>query len=221
MALIARPHIPRILSGARRLVQVMDAMTSNTVCMRTPPRRLDRAGDGDGDVAMWFERAQQGDPVAIDGLLRSVAPTAQRFAARSCDSDRDAEDAAQEALTALVRRVGALRAAETVTSWLFVTIRNACRRRPAGVVLVPVGDLPETSDGDDSARVVDRVVVADALAALPARHREVLVYVDLFGLSLDEAADRLDVGVAATKSRLHRARRAIATALEDTRSGQL
>jgi DNA-directed RNA polymerase specialized sigma24 family protein len=44
----------------------------------------------------------------------------------------DAEDAVQDALAALVRRVGALRAAETMTSWLFVTIRNACLRRVRG-----------------------------------------------------------------------------------------
>ena len=47
---------------------------------------------------------------------------------------------------ALVRRVGALRAAEAVTSWLFVAIRHACLRRVPEVVLVPVevaGDLAE------------------------------------------------------------------------------
>lgn len=92
------------------------------------------AGDG---VARWFAGAQRGDPEAVDGLLRAVFPTARRFAARSCASREDAEDAVQDALAALVRRVGALRAAEAVTSWLFVTIRHACLRRAPGVALVP------------------------------------------------------------------------------------
>ena len=105
--------------------------------------RARRAAAGD-DVARWFAGAQRGDPEAVDGLLRAVFPTARRFAARSCSSREDAEDAVQDALMALVRRVGALRAAEAVTSWLFVAIRHACRRRVPELVLVPVevaGDL--------------------------------------------------------------------------------
>jgi Sigma-70 region 2 len=57
----------------------------------------------------------------------------------SCASREDAEDAVQDALMALVHRVGALRAAEAVTSWLFVAIRHACLRRMPEVALVPVG----------------------------------------------------------------------------------
>ena len=116
----------------------------------------------------------------------------------------------QDALAALVRRVGALRAAEAVTSWLFVTIRNACLRREPGVALVPLdlaGDLPGT---DLAGGVVDRVTVAAALAALPAAQREVIVLVDLLDLPLERTARQLGIGVRAAKSRLHRARRALA-----------
>ena len=147
--------------------------------------RARRAGsmslNADG-LDAWFARAQRGEPAALDGLLRAVFPTAQRFAARSCSSREDAEDAVQDALTALVRRVGALRAAETVTSWLFVTIRNACLRRVPGVILVPLDAVPETARPDIASAVVDRLVVADALAALQAAQRDVIVLVDLLGL---------------------------------------
>jgi RNA polymerase sigma factor (sigma-70 family) len=164
-------------------------------------------------VDEWFAGAQRGDSVAVDGLLRAVLPAAQRFAARSCATREDAEDAVQEALTALVRRVGALRAAETVMSWLFVTIRHACLRRAPGVVLVPL-DMAAVAASDDLADlVVDRVVVAEALASLPAVHREVLVLVDLLGLPAGQAAMRLGISVRAAKSRLHRARRAMAGSL--------
>jgi RNA polymerase sigma factor (sigma-70 family) len=163
----------------------------------------------------WFAGAQRGDPAALDGLLRAVFPTAQRFAARSCSSREDAEDAVQDALTALVRRVGALRAAETVTSWLFVTIRNACLRRTPGVILVPLEGSPETVGSDFADGVVDRVVVADALAVLSASQRDVIVLVDLLGLPAERTAQRLGIGVRATKSRLHRARRALAASIDN------
>ena len=129
--------------------------------------RATRAPAGDG-VGRWFAGAQRGDPQAVDGLLRAVFPTAQRFAARSCASR---EDAVQDALMALVRRVGALRAAEAVTSWLFVTIRHACLRRVPGVVLVPINVVGDLSGADLAGGVVDRVAVAPRWR--PCRRRSV------------------------------------------------
>jgi RNA polymerase sigma-70 factor (ECF subfamily) len=63
--------------------------------------------------------------------------------------------------------------------------------------------------------VVNRLVVADALAALPAAQRDVVVLVDLLGLPAERAAQRLGIGVRATKSRLHRARRALAASISE------
>lgn len=171
-----------------------------------------------GGLDAWFARAQRGEPAAVDGLLRAVFPTAQRFAARSCSSREDAEDAVQDALTALARRVGALRAAETVTSWLFVTIRHACLRRVPGVILVPLDAVPEPARPDIASGVVDRLVVADAIAALPAAQRDVVVLVDLLGLPAERTAQRLGIGVRATKSRLHRARRALAASISEPKA---
>ena len=163
-----------------------------------------RAAAGDG-VARWFAGA-------VDGLLRAVFPTARR-AARSCTSRENAEDAVQDALTALVRRVATLRAAETVTSWLFVTIRHACLRRRPGVVLVPIDLAGDLAGADLAGDAVDRVVVGAALAALPATQREVIVLVDLLDLPVERTARQLGIGVRAAKSRLHRARRALAAVI--------
>jgi RNA polymerase sigma factor (sigma-70 family) len=181
-------------------------------------RRAESVSPDAGGLEVWFARAQRGDPVAMEGLLRAVFPTARRFAARSCSSREDAEDAVQDALMALVRRVGALRAAETVTSWLFVTIRNACLRRVPGLILVPLDAVPETARPDIASRVVERLVVADALAALSAEQREVVVLVDLLGLPTERTAQRLGIGVRATKSRLHRARRALAASISKSQT---
>jgi RNA polymerase sigma-70 factor (ECF subfamily) len=63
--------------------------------------------------------------------------------------------------------------------------------------------------------VVDRLVVADALAALPAAQREVIVLVDLLGLPAERTARRLGISVRAAKSRLHRARRALAASISE------
>jgi RNA polymerase sigma factor (sigma-70 family) len=145
----------------------------------------------------------------MNGVTPAVFPTARRFAARSCASREDAEDPVQDALMALlVPRVGALRAAEAVTSWLFVAIRHACLRRVPEVVLVPVEVAGDLAGADATAGVVDRMVVAEALAALPA-YREVIVLVDLLDFPVERTARQLGIGERAAKSRLHRARRAL------------
>jgi hypothetical protein len=62
-----------------------------------------------------------------------------------------------------------LRAAEAVTSWLFVTIRHSCLRRERGVVLVPIEIAGDLAGADLSGSVIDRVTVAAALAGCQRR----------------------------------------------------
>ena len=47
-------------------------------------RRAGSVSSNEDGLDVWFARAQRGEPAALDGLLRAVFPTAQRFAARSC-----------------------------------------------------------------------------------------------------------------------------------------
>ena len=56
-------------------------------------------------------------------------------------------------------------------------------------------------------------VVAEALDALPDKHRRVVQLVDVEGLSYQEAADALGVPRGTVMSRLHRARTRIRTRL--------
>jgi DNA-directed RNA polymerase specialized sigma24 family protein len=51
----------------------------------------------------------------------AISPTAP--------TPEDAEDAAQEALIVLYRKIGTLRAAAALTSWVFQIVRNECIRR--------------------------------------------------------------------------------------------
>lgn len=166
-----------------------------------------------GGIAAWFDGAQPGDPAAVEALLQTLLSAAHRFAARGCSCREDAEDAVQEALTALVRRVGAWRPADTVLSWLFVTIRRTCLRGVQQVTLVPVDATAETAMADHANIVINRIVVAEALARQPAGHREVLL--DLLGLPAARAAAHPGIGARAARSRLLHARRALAAAPDD------
>ncbi|MFD6496344.1 RNA polymerase sigma factor [Streptomyces sp. NPDC060188] len=73
----------------------------------------------------------------------------------------------------------------------------------------PVADRAAARAG---AQAVGRELAA-ALAALPARHRDVLLLVAWSGLGYEEVAQALDVPIGTVRSRLHRARGRLRQAL--------
>ncbi|MFG2823135.1 RNA polymerase sigma factor [Kitasatospora sp. NPDC048365] len=162
--------------------------------------------------------AQQGDVDALAELVAASHPNVRRFALSLCASREDAEDAAQEAMIVLYRRIGMLRASGALASWMFRIVRNECLRRARTVLR----DAPprhreagrvESSAEEEVLRRLEAGVVAEAIAALPADQRRVLVMRDVQGHSGRAVSDALGLSTAAMKSRLHRARAAVRVAL--------
>ncbi len=88
----------------------------------------------DGGTQPWpteqvVNAAQQGDPRAISTLISGSHTHVRRFARTLCSTPEDAEDAAQEALIVLYRKIGTLRTAAALGSWMFQIVRNECIRR--------------------------------------------------------------------------------------------
>ena len=164
--------------------------------------------------------AQQGDVESISAVVYSAHPHVLRFARSLCATPQDAEDAAQEALIILFRKVGSLRASAALASWMFRIVRNECLRlsarllrdqRHAGM------DLPDAEPAED--RVLRRLEadrVAAVIGALPELQRRVLIMRDVQGYPGRSVADALGLSLAATKSQLHRARRAVQLALDES-----
>ncbi|MFI7695790.1 RNA polymerase sigma factor [Nonomuraea sp. NPDC049655] len=153
--------------------------------------------------------ARAGDADSIAALVSGAHPHVRRFAHTLCATPEDAEDAAQEALIVLYRKIGTLRASGALASWMFRIIRNECIRR-ARLMLRPEPPAP-TSAAAQSAEEemferLEAARVAEAIAALPADQRRVLIMRDVQGLSGRMVADALGLSVPAMKSRLHRAR---------------
>jgi RNA polymerase sigma factor (sigma-70 family) len=152
--------------------------------------------------------AREGDAESLAALVTNAHPHVRRFARTLCATPEDAEDAAQEALIVLYRKIGTLRATGALASWMFRVIRNECVRR-ARLALRPVppaGESVMPSAEDEMFRRLEGARVAAAIAALPADQRRVLVMRDVQGLSGRMVASTLGLSVPAMKSRLHRAR---------------
>lgn len=159
--------------------------------------------------------AQSGDVEATAAVLAGSHPHLQRFARSLCASPQDAEDAAQEALIILYRKIGMLRASGALASWMFRIVRNECLRRmrltARGGGPVPEGNVPSFEDEVLVRLEAERV--AQAITALPADQRRVLIMRDVQGYSGRMVAETLGLSTAAMKSRLHRARTAVRQAL--------
>jgi RNA polymerase sigma factor (sigma-70 family) len=163
--------------------------------------------------------AQRGDAEAAAALVSGSHPHVQRFARTLCASSQDAEDAAQEALIILYRKIGMLRASGALASWMFRIVRNECLRRSRRMLRgedAPVPDAALPSLEDEVLRRLEAERVAAAIAALPADQRHVLIMRDVQGYSGRMTADALGLSGAAMKSRLHRARAAVREALRET-----
>jgi RNA polymerase sigma factor (sigma-70 family) len=159
--------------------------------------------------------AQQGDPGAIAILLDGSHAHVHRFARTLCSTPEDAEDAAQEALIVLYQKIGTLRAAAALASWMFQIVRHECIRRSRLALRGPIPTSTTEHSVEEVALArleVERIV--DSIAALPADQRADLVLRDIQGLSGKATAQTLGLSRAAMKSRLHRGRETLRAQLK-------
>lgn len=150
--------------------------------------------------------ARTGDPVALDRLMRMCQPDIRRYARRNCLAS-DIDDAVQETLLILARRLHALHAVAAFSSWLFRIVQRECRRLERRLFgLDPYDEQKAENWLATWPTEILRMALVQALESLPAHYREVILLRDVEELSIREMALRLALTSAAVKSRLHRAR---------------
>lgn len=163
-----------------------------------------------------IEAAQAGDRESITAVVDGAHPHVRRFAAHLCASPQDAEDAAQEALIILYRKIGSLRATGALASWMFRIVRNECLRRARLLVdrYDEAGTGLATSAEDEVIRRLEAELVAQAIRELPDVQRRVLIMRDVLGYPGRRVAETLGLSNAAMKSQLHRARSRVRLSLD-------
>jgi RNA polymerase sigma-70 factor (ECF subfamily) len=167
----------------------------------------------DGDL---LRRSAGGDADAFARLVARHEGALFRFAARTCGGAQEAEDALQDGLLAAWRGARTFRGDASARTWLFQVVIHSCRRHhrrragePAekgGVDEAAALAAPESGPERRTAARQAGAAIDAALAAMDPEAREVLILRDVDGLSGEEAAAALGIGLAAMKSRLHRAR---------------
>jgi RNA polymerase sigma-70 factor, ECF subfamily len=190
------------------------------------------------DIAL-LHRLQAGDDKAVAELVDTYGQRIYQLAFRYLRNREDAEEATQDVLYKVYRKVGAFRGDAALSSWIYrITFNTAMSRlRTARHQPLPTDDAAprdardggrpvkrEPADWSDLAdeqvlRAELRRRVLRAILALPAIYRAPVVLRDLQGLSTEEASARLRVKDQTLKSRLHRGRLILRRQLADFADG--
>ena len=165
-----------------------------------------------------------GDPHAFAELVRRHRDRMWAVALRTLRDPEEAADALQEAFISAFRAAASFRAESQVTTWLHRIVVNACLDRVRRRQARPTVPLPETgpgepaADGDAMADRETRLVVSEALAALPEEQRVPIVLVDVEGYSVADTAKLLGIAEGTVKSRCARGRAKLAKSLGHLRN---
>lgn len=128
----------------------------------------------------------------------------------ACGSRGEAEEVVQDAFVRLIPRWSRVSRYEDPEAWVrgvaFRLARSRWRRRVTAAKALPMLSSRDHVPGPTG----DGVDVLRVLAALPHKHREVLVLHHALGLPVEQVAADLDLPVGTVKSRLSRARAAAA-----------
>lgn len=156
-----------------------------------------------------IEAARQGDQLAIEHLLQICRPNLRRVALTQCSNAADADDAVQETILMVYRRIGALRTVTSFSSWVFAIVRRECYRllrRMRGQVEMPEDDHPVFAY---YTRPDLRSDLAAAIQSLPEKYRDAIVLRDFEEYSVSEIAYKLRLTREAAKSRIYRGRQMV------------
>jgi RNA polymerase sigma-70 factor (ECF subfamily) len=176
---------------------------------------------------------QAGDADAFATLLRQYGPRLLRLARSVVGNEEDARDVLQDAMVAVHRSIDRYESSSALATWLHRIVVNAAlmklrtkRRHPEeeidallprfaedGHQLVPSTPWSESAEAMLE-REETRAAVREAIAKLPDAYRIVLQLRDIEEMTTAEVAEILGVTANTVKIRLHRARQALRTLLE-------
>jgi len=200
--------------------------------MSLPPHPSPPSADPQEAALLVGLRA--GDETAFATMVRTYGGRLLATAQRILGSEDDARDAVQDAFLSAFRSIDRFAGGAKLSTWLHQIVINASlmklrtrRRHPEEPIepLLPLfaedGHHAVSSAGwgegadDVVARGETRAMVREAIQRLPETYRTVLVLRDIEEVDTTETARLLGVTTNVVKTRLHRARQALKTLLDE------
>ncbi len=155
--------------------------------------------------------------------LASLIPHLRAFARSLCGDATLADDLAQDAMLKAWNARESFQAGTNMKAWAFTILRNvfysekrrSWRRTPLDPEVAEATLIANNNPSD----TLDLLAMRNALSMLPVDQREALILVGAGGMAYEEAAEICGVAVGTIKSRVSRARRAVAEILESNSAG--
>lgn len=218
-----------------------DMSDPNSSASSVPPSASPLSAAQERDEVELVAQLQAGDGAAFETLVRQYGGRMLAVARRMLGNEEDAQDALQEAFLSAFKAVAQFERQSRLATWLHRIVANAAlmklrtqRRRPESLIddLLP----KFLADGHQADPAVDwqaeadvalmksesRALVRQSIQQLPEIYRTVLVLRDIEEFDTEATAQLLDITVAVVKTRLHRARLALRTLLDQKfRGGEL
>jgi RNA polymerase sigma-70 factor, ECF subfamily len=203
-------------------------------------RAMNEQGDAD---ALLVERAKRGEVSAFEMLVVKYQRRIERLVGRMVRDTDLVQDIAQETFIRAYRALPQFRGESAFYTWLYRIAVNTAKKAlmekkrdplvfEGAMVSTEEGEEPsrvenELSDGETPESVLASRQVADtvnaAIDALSEDLRQAIVLREIEGLSYEEIADVMNCPIGTVRSRIFRAREAIATKLRPllgTREGE-
>ena len=185
----------------------------------------------DRDVdAELVARVQKGDKRAFDLLVIKYQRKIMRLLSRMIRDPAEIEDVAQEAFIKAYRALPQFRGDSAFYTWLYRIAVNTARNWQAAQARRPSSpDTVQTEDGETFSQIdnlsdistpesqlASRQIVETvnaAIQALPEELRTAIVLREIEGMSYEDIAQAMDCPIGTVRSRIFRAREAIAAQL--------
>ena len=202
---------------AERL-RILSQMSEAKMALNNPGQA---GGTREQDLILSVQRGQH---ELFYELVRPYERRVYAAALAILRNEHDAEDAAQEAMLKAFANIRQFRAEARFSTWLIqITVNEALmrRRRERTVPMEGIDDRRDSEENDYAPRdfadwreipseALERKEVrqrlAEALATLDRKYREVFMLRDMEHLNIQETAEALGISVASVKTRLLRAR---------------
>lgn len=198
----------------------------------TPQQTAQPDYDSLGDAEL-VALAQKGHREAFRVIMQRCNQRLFRVARAIVRNESEAEDVVQEAYTRGFAKLDTFRGEASILTWLTRITLNEARGRlrarrntvdidqieaaqsQGGLIIAfPITGEAETPEAN-AARMQIRQLIEEAVDDLPDDFRVVFIMRDVEDCSTQETADFLDIRTETVKTRLHRARRLLRTALDE------
>jgi RNA polymerase sigma-70 factor (ECF subfamily) len=174
------------------------------------------------------------DERAFETIVHRYTGRMLAAARRLLGNEHDAQDAVQQAFISAFRAIPAFNAKSRLSTWLHKIVINAAlaqlrsqRRRGSESSIGSLGMKSGGTErwGEENSCAIGEgeytfagrdacEIVRTCIDKLPASYRSVLLLRDIQELGTEEVAERLAISANAAKIRLHRARRALKTLVQ-------